>query len=93
MTDRPYCCYVLWSRAAGRYYIGVTEDVDKRLAEHNAGVSKWTHRHAGTWTLAWQKEFPSLGDARRFENRLKAQKGGNGFHELTGLPRIRPAGS
>jgi hypothetical protein len=35
----------------------------------------------------------SLSEARKLENFLKRQKGGNGFHEYTGLPPRRPKSS
>ena len=84
-SARPYAVYILWSGTGHCFYTGVTNDVPHRLAQHNAGGSKWTKRHAGTWELVWQRAFPTLGEARRFENRLKRQKGGNGFWQLTGL--------
>ncbi len=91
----PYHAYILWSGAACRFYIGVSEDVEHRLAEHNAGVSKWTRRYAGSWALVWHVACPSLGEARKLENWLKRQKRGNGFWAYTGLDRsaFLPPGS
>jgi putative endonuclease len=68
---------------AGKFYIGLSEDVSKRLEQHNQGISKWT-RHRGPWSLIWTSESLSLSDARKLENRLKQQKGGVGFRFLTG---------
>lgn len=84
---KTYSVYVLWSTAGQRFYIGLSDDVDARLAQHNEGISKWTRRYAGSWGLAYSRAFDSLGEARRFENRLKRQKGGAGFYSLTGLKR------
>ena len=81
----PYWTYVLWSNSGERFYIGVTDDVPRRLQEHNTGVSKWTQRYAGSWQLIWQQQFPTLGEARSLENLLKRQKGGQGFFQHTGL--------
>ncbi|HMP89675.1 MAG TPA: GIY-YIG nuclease family protein, partial [Kiritimatiellia bacterium] len=64
MKSNAYYCYVLWSSTGQKHYIGVTNDVSRRLADHNAGISKWTKRYAGSWQLIWQKAFPALGDAR-----------------------------
>jgi predicted GIY-YIG superfamily endonuclease len=36
-----YRVYVL-KNPSGRFYIGVTANVEQRLAEHNAGRSRWT---------------------------------------------------
>ena len=70
----------------GRFYIGLSEDVNLRLAQHNDGVSKWTCGK-GPWSLLWTSEAMSLSDARKLENLLKRQKGGAGFYRFTGLPR------
>ena len=86
MSDgTPYWCYVLWSPVGDRFYIGVTDALQRRLRDHNTGVSRWTKRYAGTWELAWQRQFASLEEARTFENLLKRQKGGDGFFSLTDL--------
>ena len=81
----PYFTYVLWSPAGNCFYIGVTTCLVTRLAQHNTGISRWTSRHAGTWELAWHREFPGLGEARKYELLLKRQKHGAGFFHLTNL--------
>ncbi len=80
-----YVVYVLCNER-GRFYIGLTDDVPRRLAQHNDGVSTWT-RTRGPWSLAWQSASLSLSEARKLDNFLKRQKGGRGFYEFTGLPR------
>jgi putative endonuclease len=81
-----YHVYVLCSKSGNRFYIGVTEDVVARLGQHNAGASKRTKRHAGTWRVVWTEHAGCLGDARRLETWLKKQKGGVGRRES-----IRPS--
>jgi len=75
-----YFAYVL-RNGASRRYIGVSEDPQVRLLQHNAGVSKWTAQH-GPWSLVWTSRPLTLGDARRLENTLKRQKGGSGLETL-----------
>ena len=75
-----YRVYVL-RNAEGRRYIGVTDDVNRRLVQHNQGVSKWT-RGRGPWTFEWSSTPRSLGDARALENLMKRQKGGAGLETL-----------
>ncbi|MFN2621232.1 MAG: GIY-YIG nuclease family protein [Chthoniobacterales bacterium] len=77
--------YVL-QNSAGKFYIGLSDDVARRVAQHNSDQSRYTKRK-GPWTLRWMSEELSLGDARRLENRLKRQKGGIGFYLITGLSR------
>jgi putative endonuclease len=83
--DQAYTVYVLQNSTAKRY-IGLTEDVAIRLAQHNAGESKWSAKH-GPWSLVWTSSPLPLGEARKLENRLKRAKGGNGFFAITGLER------
>jgi putative endonuclease len=81
----PYRVYVL-QNLAQRFYIGVTEDVAKRLEQHNAGDSRWT-RGKGPWRVVWESELLPLSAARKLENRLKRQGRGRGFFSITGLNR------
>jgi putative endonuclease len=80
-----YRVYIL-KNPLGRFYTGVTANVEQRVVEHNAGRSRWT-KGKGPWHLAWNSEPQSLSGARKLENALKRQKGGAGFYKMTGLPR------
>ena len=81
-----YQVYVI-ENAAGKFYIGLSEDVQIRMQKHNEGISRWT-RNRGPWRVVWTSEPLSLADARKLENRLKRQKGVVGFGFLTGLGRL-----
>ena len=84
VSGKPYSVYVLWSSAGRRFYIGISERVAHRLEQHNNGLSRWTSRYC-PWTLVYSREFPNYTEARKFESRLKHQKGGMGFFKHTGL--------
>ena len=64
-----------------RKYIGLSEDIDNRLLDHNSGKSKFTSKH-GPWVMDWFSYPMNLSDARKLENVLKKQKGGNGLKPL-----------
>jgi predicted GIY-YIG superfamily endonuclease len=81
-----YRVYVIQNHA-GKFYIGLSDDVERRIEQHNVGVSKWT-RGKGPWTLIWQSDDLSLSEARKLENRLKRQKGGHGLFHLV---EVRPS--
>ena len=83
VVSKIYRVYILQNLAC-RHYIGLSENVETRLHQHNEGASKWTAKYR-PWSLVWQSSELSLGDARKLENLLKRQKGGNGFYQLTGL--------
>jgi len=80
-----YRVYVI-ENPGGKRYIGLSEDVETRLSQHNNGESCWT-KGKGPWSLIWTSEAMSLSDARKLENKLKRQGRGSGFYSLTGLPR------
>ena len=75
--------YVIWSDAAGRFYIGISDSPAHRLDQHNAGVSKWTAKF-GPWRLVHTEQFADYSGARKRELALKKQKGGEGFYKLIG---------
>ena len=72
-----YQVYVLMNHA-GRRYIGLSENPEIRVAQHNSGVSKWT-KGKGPWKVIWTSRGMNLGEARKLETRLKKQKGGKGL--------------
>jgi len=78
-----YRVYVL-QNAEGRFYVGVAEDVARRLQQHNRGESRWT-KARGPWRVVWQSQELTLTEARKLENRLKRQGRGKGFYTITGL--------
>jgi len=88
IMDMPYLVYVLWSASHQLFYIGVTDNISRRIEQHNAGISKWTCGK-GPWELVWQRPFPNLSEARKFENQLKRQKGGDKFFEYTALDKSK----
>ncbi len=83
MATGIYWVYVLCN-PTGKLYIGLTEDVARRLNDHNTGRSKWTSKF-GPWQRVWQQGPMSLTEARKLENWLKRQKGGIGFYAFAGL--------
>jgi putative endonuclease len=74
----------------GRFYVGMTTDLEGRVRNHNSGRSKWT-KYRGPWVLCWSQECSTIGQARKLENKLKRQGRGNGFYRITGLQP--PSGS
>jgi len=47
-----YIVYVIKSKVDGRLYVGFTENLDRRIKEHNAGNTKSTKGYI-PWTLVF----------------------------------------
>lgn len=69
-----YFVYVVRSKEGFRY-TGMTEDLEKRLIEHNEKkLSCWTKR--GTiWELTYKEEFETKSEALKREKWLKSGVG------------------
>ncbi len=65
--------YILKSETSGRYYIGYSEDPDRRLAEHNSGKVKST-RNFRPWVKIYTEAFPDEVSAIRREREIKSMK-------------------
>jgi predicted GIY-YIG superfamily endonuclease len=55
-------------------YVGLTQNLQRRLAAHNAGTSKHTAKHR-PWHLVVAVWLNDEGRARAFENYLKSGSG------------------
>ena len=65
-----FYCYILLC-ADDSYYVGATDDPQRRLQEHNQGKgSDWTAARRPL-VLIWAEEHPTLTAARKRENQLK----------------------
>ena len=66
--------YVLRSLSSNLYYVGMTENIERRLSEHNSGKSKFTSGHV-PWELVYVEAAESALDARSREKYLKSAAG------------------
>jgi predicted GIY-YIG superfamily endonuclease len=64
--------YIL--HGARRYYIGATNNLERRTGEHKRGGNHTTHRFGGQIELVVAKEVPSMTEARKLEQALKRKK-------------------
>jgi len=51
--------YILQSESSGRFYVGSTDDLDRRLSEHLRGHTPST-RGRGPWKLVYTEPFGTL---------------------------------
>ena len=65
--------YILKSRVRDRYYIGTTQNIEKRLKEHNNRKKRWTNRYR-PWELIYAEAFSTRAEATRKERKLKTKE-------------------
>ena len=76
-----YYVYILKSEKDGKYYIGSTSDLEKRLTYHNSGLQRSTKSRI-PFTLVYSEFFNNKKEALLREKKIKAYKGGNSFKQL-----------
>ena len=67
---RPFFTYMLHC-ADGSYYVGQTDDLVRRLAEHEAGASCGYTAARRPVRLVWCEEFPTREEAKAAEAQIK----------------------
>jgi putative endonuclease len=65
--------YVLKNTKTERYYIGSTNNLERRIKQHANGHTRTT-RVLGALTLVYKEEFSSILEARQREKKLKSYK-------------------
>ena len=65
-----FTIYALRSGKDGRIYVGMTENLQRRLAEHNKGFVEST-KSRSPFELIYYEAYKAEGDARKRESSLK----------------------
>jgi putative endonuclease len=69
----PFYLYILQSQSTSRFYVGQAQDLDERVAYHNANYSK-SLKNRGPWQLVYREEYATRGEAVRRERQIKSWK-------------------
>jgi len=70
----PYWTYILQSETTGRYYCGSTDDLERRVRQHNDpnySGSMTTKRFEGPWRVVWYQEHATRSQAMALERQIK----------------------
>ena len=73
-TLSMFYTYVLKSRRDGKYYIGYTNNLKRRLAEHQKALNMST-KYRLPLNLVYYEACLNMNDAKRRENYLKTTQG------------------
>ena len=76
-----YQVYILESESTGRFYIGSSDNVQKRLLSHNVGRVRSTKAYR-PWKIIHTEICLNRHEARKRELQIKSYKGGEAFKKL-----------
>jgi len=80
-----YYVYILQSLKTGKLYIGHTDNLARRLNEHNAGKGGKYTRQNGPWALVYNEQCPDRVSAVKREQHLKSTRGSQEKKKLAGI--------
>jgi len=76
MDEPVYWVYILRSETSGRFYCGSTDNVDRRVKQHNDPEyhgSKTTKRFSGPWHIIWTEQHNTRSSAMAREKQIKSR--------------------
>jgi len=69
-----FVVYILYSATADKYYVGHTENIERRLVEHNTNQTRFTSSLANDWELKYHQSYSTRSEAMQAERKIKAKK-------------------
>ena len=81
MTEEKFYVYILQSMKDFSFYIGQSNDLDKRMSKHFDGLSKYTSSKR-PWKLVYFEVFETRREVIARERQLKSWKNANRYREL-----------
>ncbi|MBX7045520.1 MAG: GIY-YIG nuclease family protein [Ignavibacteria bacterium] len=73
--------YIIQSEVTGKFYVGQTKDVNKRVLYHNSNSSKYTGKFK-PWKLVKVEGFETRSEAVKREREIKSSKNISRFLEV-----------
>jgi putative endonuclease len=83
LSDTSAFWVYIAENASGRFYVGSTDDPDRRISEHNEpghGRTTYAHTH-GPWRLVWTERHPTRSAAMRREREINSKKSARWIRE------------
>jgi len=69
--SKSYYVYILANKRNGTLYIGVTNDLERRVWEHKQGLAEGFTKKYGVKMLVYFEDFGSIHDAIHRETQMK----------------------
>ncbi len=68
-----FTLYILYSEKMDHFYVGYTNNIERRLKEHNTVRGKFTDRGI-PWKLVYSENYETKQEAKNREAEIKAKK-------------------
>ena len=68
-----FTVYILYSSKVDRYYVGHTNNIERRITEHNRKKGKYTDRGI-PWEIVYTEQYTTKQEAEKREKEIKAEK-------------------
>jgi putative endonuclease len=82
-----FTVYILYSQRIDKFYVGYTNDLNRRLSEHNRIKGKFTDKGI-PWKVVYTETFPSKSEAMSREAEIKNKKSRNYIENLNGSSEV-----
>jgi putative endonuclease len=69
-----YTVYILYSASINKYYVGHTDNIDRRLNEHNTGQTRFTSLAGKPWIIVYNENYETRALAMKREKEIKSKK-------------------
>ena len=85
-----YFVYILYSEEHNKIYIGYTNNIERRIREHNSGKSAYTKKYK-PWRIVYTEEYENEIDARSKERYYKSAAGRRKIKKI--IEKLSPGSS
>jgi putative endonuclease len=76
-----FTVYAVYNKLADKVYVGQTNNLQRRLAEHNSNSLHYTGRIQGEWVLIYKESVATRSEALTREKQLKSYRGRESLRE------------
>ena len=84
-----YCVYIIFSEKLNKFYIGTTDNFERRLTEHNTEINSKSFTYKGRpWIKHLVINNLSSSQAYKIEKHLKAMKSSKYLINLIKYPEL-----
>lgn len=85
-TSSPWVCYLIWNKERKRTYVGITNNLTRRLHAHNTNRGARSTKGPGTWIVVCHLSgFPDHRTVLQFEKKWHMMRRNNS-HLGRGIP-------